>query len=187
MRLFLNDLAANAVGGLIGGAVVYFVIEHRLRLNLDRRRRTEVSRNILKALREELEHNREVARKLLKHLPEKALPYDAFELGGWTLVSQAPVVTTLEPQTIQTLFEAYRRLRGANEQHDLLLDLTYGPTGTLSAVLATTSVSGEAREGLERLEKRRQGLRDRLRRRVEVLEPDLDSALEAIRRELTVA
>jgi hypothetical protein len=183
----LSDIVANAIGGLVAAMVVYFVIEHRLRLNRERRHRAEVSRDILEALREELEHNREIAREMRTHLPEGALPYDAFELGGWTLVSQVPVVTTLEPQTVQTLFEAYRRLRGANEQHDLLLDLMYGPTGTLSAVLATTSITGESRDGLERLEKRRSGLRNRLIKRVETLEPYLDSALDEIRRELAVA
>lgn len=182
---YLGDIAVNAIGGLIAATVLYFVIEHRLRLRRERRHRVEISRDILETLREELEHNREVARQLSRHLPEGALPYDAFELGGWTLMSQVPVITTLEPQTVRKLFEVYRGLRGANEQHALLLDLMYGPTATLSTLFATSSMTGESSDGRERIEKRRAGLRDRLVRRVDALQPYLDSALQQIHQELS--
>jgi hypothetical protein len=184
----IGDIGEGFVSEFLAGALVaflaYIVIERRLRLRRDRQRRTEVSRIALKTLRDELAHNRELAKTMRENLPAGALPYLGFELGGWALVAQAPVFTTLEPSTVESLLDAYRRLRAANEQHALLFDLTYGATSALSFLLAGASESPETRRTFERIGDRRADLQRRLLSRVEDLSPIVDWAISEVDAEL---
>ena len=95
-------------------------------------------------------------------------------------MSQVPVLTVLDPGTTKSLVDAYVRLRAANDQHRLLFDFMYGPTGTLSYLIAGTSATPEGRLSFRRLEDRRNDLRDRLLRRVEELEPYVETALSQV-------
>jgi hypothetical protein len=181
---FGQQFAAELLAGTVVATAAYLVIERRLKLKQERRHARELSYDALEALRDELTHNRELATALRGSLPAGALPYLAFEVSGWEVVSQAPFLTSLEPATVKSLVGAYRRLRGANQQHAQLFDLTYGPTSTLSFVIAGASETPDMRKRFERLGERRDDLRQRLVKRVEDLLPHLDSALAHVDSEL---
>jgi hypothetical protein len=179
---FLSSTLAEVVGGGLVAVLLYFLIERRLRLNEERSRRAQVAAAVLSALRRELAHNGRVAEALREHLPRGDLPYERFETSGWALVSQVGGLTALDSATVRVLLDAYPRIRSANDQHELLVDLTYGATGAVTFVIARSSERG--RETFQRLDERRADLRGRLLRRVEELEPVLRDAIARVDAEL---
>ena len=184
----IPDFWQAVLSGLLVNVIVvsagYFVVERRLKLREDRANRVAISRDILKTVHDELAHNREVAASLIEHLPQGALPYLGFQVNGWTLIAQVPAFTALGPATIKSLLDAYLRFQDANEQHSLLLDFTYGSTGTLAFLIATSSPSPDGKTNLQRLEERRDDLRKRLLVRVTELKPHVDVALSTVQEEL---
>ena len=183
------EVLAEVIGGLLSGLIVailvYVAIERRFRLGQERAQRVELARDVLLAVRDELARNQQVVTALRTHLPEGTLPYTAFEVTGWELVSQSPVFTVLDPATTKALLEVYVRLRAANDQHALLLDLTYGPTSTLSFLIAQAAPQDQARQALRRIEERRTDLRNRLVRRVAELDSPLATAAKQVNDKLT--
>lgn len=165
-------------------SVAFFLIERRFRIREEQTKRTETAKGILRALRDELEHNSRIAESLRENLPKEALPYSGFQLNGWTLLSQVPAFTAISASTVNRLLDAYLRTRSANEQHALLFDLTYGATGALSFVIAGAAPGQEGRMTFQRLEERRDDLRKRLLHRVEELQPFLADALQEVEAEL---
>jgi hypothetical protein len=188
---FIWGAGGNIVAELIGvvasavvGIVIYLGIEHRLSIQRDRLSQRAIGQAILSALSDELSDNLRVAEGLQEYLPRNVLPYSAFEVNGWNLVSQVPAITTLEANAVKALVEAYGGLRSANEQHRLLFDFTYGGTAAISFVMAGTATTPEGRAAFQRIEDQRRDLRDRLIRRVENLIPTLRSTLSLVHEEL---
>jgi hypothetical protein len=180
---FASNALANFVGGGLATLVLLVLIEHRLHLRTDRRKRDETTFGILEAVRDELKHNAVVAEGLLEHLPEGSLPYARFETGGWGLVTQIAGGSGLQPDTVQKLLNTYVRAQSVNEQHGLLLDLTYGSTGAVAYLIAATSPEhGQA--GFKRFEERREDLRKRLEERVKDLAPQLAESTRLVEAEL---
>lgn len=180
----VGPFAAEAAAGIVVAAAAYFLIERRLQLRRDRAQRVEINRGFLAVVRGELERNLEAAEKMRQTLPRGDLPYEAFDLGAWSLLSQAPVLAVVSRDAVQSIVDTYVRLRAANDQHALLFDFNYGSTAALAVVIAGGSSAKGARSGYAQLEKQRDDLRERLSRRIEDLEPRLRTALTAVDREL---
>ena len=182
---FLGTTLGNVIAGVVVALAAYLLIERRLQLRRDRQRRAEVTEDILAAVRDELAYNKRVAEAMLANLPEGAITSAALEDTSWTLVSQVPVFTVLEPKTLEALLDTYLRVRTVNKQHALLFDFTYGPTAALSFLVASQSADGH--ESFQRLVRARDDLRARLLRRVEDLVPRLDEATRRVGEELRAA
>jgi hypothetical protein len=180
---FWSDVLSGTVADLIGGALVallaYALIERRLRLREDRARRAELTRAILAAVEDELHRNAGVADALIEHLPNGSLPYSRFGTESWPLVAQIPALTALDGRTVKALLATYILTREANEQHSLLLDLTYGATGAVAFLVASTSTESGA-SSFRRFDERRDDLRARLLRRVEDLRPHLQETARLV-------
>ncbi len=180
---FWLPLLVEVVSGAVFAALIYGVLEMRLHLRSDRKRRETTAAEILRAVSNELQYNASVAERLLEHLPEGSLPYARFETNGWELIRQVAGLSALSEKTVTALLETYARTRSANEQHGLLLDLTYGATGAVVSMIAASSPdNGQA--SFTRYEKHRQDLRDRLLRRAEDLKEKLPETRKLVEDEL---
>jgi hypothetical protein len=180
----LNSLAGELVGGAVVAYGTYRLIDARFHLRQERDQRAKISRGILRAIENELRRNIDAAQRLLKHLPERGLPYFGFETSGGALLSEVPALSTLNPATVQALLETYAQIRAADEQHQLLFDLTYGATGAISTLMAGSATTDAARDRIREIAARRDELRERLLERVRRLEPQLRDALASVEGDL---
>jgi hypothetical protein len=162
--------------------LAYLVIERRLHLRQERERREEVVGDVLEIVQRELEFNVTRAQALVAHLPRGQIPYPAFDANGWRLISQAPVLTAMHPDSLDILTKTYNRLRAANELYWEVYDLLNGSTAILAAFLATSEAADDP---LSRFDELRLGRRDRLVERIEELRPVLDEAVARVARDLS--
>lgn len=93
-------------------------------------------RSVFEVIRDEIHYDVGQAELIVERVPRGQIPYPAFSTDGWTLMSQAPVFSALEPGAIYLLVRLYSRLRTANELHAQMSDLSFGGTG----VLAVTAI-----------------------------------------------
>lgn len=183
---FGYQLVATVLANLAVAGMVFFFIERRFQLGAQRAQRAELAIDMLGAVKSELELNRQVAETMRVNLPKGVLPYTAFEVTGWDLLSQSQVFTALEAATTKPLVEVYGALRAANDQHAMLLDLMYGPTSALAFLTAQAAPRDHAENAMRRIDERRGDLRDRLLRRIEYLEPILSTTIDQIDTELAM-
>jgi hypothetical protein len=184
LRDLVSALIAELAAGLMLAALAYFYLESLLDVRRERKQRFALSRDFLAVVGDELKRNREARDVLEENLRRGALPYQAFEVGGWSLLSQAPVLTAVGRDTVKDLTHVYVKLRAANEQHALLFDFTYGSTGALSVLLAAGSMTPAARSGYAQIEARREDLKERLLKRIEDLREPLERAGDAVTTEV---
>lgn len=145
--IFDGDFAAGLLSNFIAGAAIvllaYLFIERRLHLRQEQREREdqrtardELVRAVLGELKRELEYDADQAAQLVGVADEPGLPIPLFDVNGWTLLSQAPVLAAMRPETLEALVNTYNRLRLANERYAVVYDLLFGPT----AILAVTTI-----------------------------------------------
>jgi hypothetical protein len=117
------------------------------------------------------------------------LPNTGFDVNGWALVTQAHVLTTLRPTTIDALMHVYNRMRSANDHRELLGDLTYGQSALgIATAIANTSVEHSVLPApvatlRDRFEEHVGELRGALVGRLDDLKPLLDNAIDAVEQE----
>jgi hypothetical protein len=195
---FGTDVLSGFLGGLASSLVAlylaYLFVDSRL--HLKQRREDETQREAareemrtasLTAVHHELESAAALTQTLLAELPTGGIPYPGYDLTGWPLVSQAPVFTTLKPDTISALTHAYNRMSSANEQLAFLTDLNHGPTAILVNTVLADSLDKQtplAEKAYEMFVNHRDKTRELLVDRVGDVKTAIDGAIDAVESEL---
>ncbi len=189
--------------GLLSGAIVlglgYLVVDERLRLKqrADEEqdaagRRAELRSSALAIVEAELTYGASLLQTWRTVLTGSAddLPHPGFEINGWYLVTQGPVLAALRPQTSDLLMGVYNRMRTANDQLAFLADLTYGQSALSFAIARATGSDHHGvpntpmiAELVQLYETHRERRRADLVWRLENLKPLLDDAIDAVERE----
>jgi hypothetical protein len=105
-------------------------------------------------------------------------------LHGWTLVSQVPVFTAIDPDTIDKLMRAYARMPTADELYRHYDDLMYGATAVLAVeTIESMDAAKKEAEG-KKFNAHRKVVGERLVERVNELRPHLEDAIARLRAEL---
>lgn len=114
------------------------------------------------------------------------LPTPGFDVNGWYLVTQAHVLTTLKPATVDLLIHVYNRMRTCNDVLEQLGDITYGPTAfQYAATLAGASdhhgvIIGPVATLRDAFEAHHSTQREGFVSRLDDLNPLLDRAIDAV-------
>lgn len=161
--------------------LAYLLIERRLHLREERMKREEVVRDVLEIISLELRHDLKVADQLTTNLAEGYLSHPPFDVNGWTFISQAPVLTALESDTLEGLTKAYNRLRIANELYWEISDLRDGATAALVHLLGT---SEEARKPLGQFYNLRDQRTEQFVVKVQELRPVVERVAAHVERQL---
>jgi hypothetical protein len=189
-------LAAVLAGAVLLG-VGYVLIDRRLSLGERAERgREEAEREsalrdaALRIAKGELQFVAARTKTYANAISNGKVPYPAFDTNGWTLLTQAHVLATIQTQTAEDLMSAYNRVRSTNEQIAEFADLTLGSTAAiLAASLAGSSdESGNfpplVEQTYQNYERRKADLEKALVARLGDLRHRVDAAIDAIEREL---
>ena len=122
-----------------------------------------------------------------KAISEDNVPHPPFDSNGWTLLSQASVLATMQPKTAEALMNAYNRVRSANVQMEEVADIT---TGRTAAVVHASVAQAVTRRGnllpladqmYAQYQQRRADLREAsLAARLSDLRQHVDEAIDAV-------
>lgn len=178
---FVDAFLAELLSGGILAAIVYVIVDRRLKRAERREAQAELVGDVLREVQRELEYAAEQGAVLLKHAPRDELPVPLFDVNGWTLLLQADVLTALEPDTLEALVRTYNRLRTANALYDLVYDMLAGRTAVLRHGLAALT-----REAVAGFEQHKKDQTDALVDRVKELLPQVGQARVLIARDLAV-
>jgi hypothetical protein len=183
---FWQDVAANVVAGavilLAGAFVIERILERRDRKE-ERQKRKEAA---LKSVLAELEYNQGQLEDLRTSIAESQAETVnvLFLVHGWDLIRQESVLTTLQGETIEGLFAAYRTFHVVNDVHKLVFDHFHGATATLIEFDAI--LRGRLPQARHEYEKHKLWYLRQVKTVLDALEPEeiLDDAITQVRVEL---
>jgi hypothetical protein len=117
----------------------------------------------------------------------EGVPFPLFDIGYWDVLAQAAIFTTLKEETVAALTHAYNRMGSANDQCKALADLSHGSTGLLAhAMFAGRMDDPQVAEIHDQYIEFRDDTRLKLLDRLANLMPHLESAIDAVERELGI-
>jgi hypothetical protein len=192
---FLSSFLADAFAGLVVVGLGYWFVDKKLHLRdrRDRQDEAEAERaanrtHVLKAVVGELHSNMAQLDRVVRALKNRdGVPFPLFDVSMWTVLSQAPVFTTLHRRTVTAAIHAYNRMVTANDQCKFLGDMTYGST----ALLATSFFAGrmgdaQVREVHDQFRQSLDDTNSALLARLTDLKPHLEAAIDAVEAEIGV-
>jgi hypothetical protein len=194
------DFGIQVAAGFVVGAILlflgYLVIDRRLHLKErhDRAEREETDRgrireHVLTHVLDELMSNAAALPIWKKALSANDLgvPYPGFDVAGWSLISQAPALLSLEKTTISSLAHAYYRLQSANEMLKEVADICYGSSSLLARIFTAPWIENpRVEETYRKFQAQRDQMRSELVARLDNLKPRIDDAIDAVERELDI-
>lgn len=122
---FTSNFVADVIVAFIFGIVVTKLLERKDKTNelIENKKKSREKLQLAAVmLWDEIEHNRNQLKILIKELPRRNIPYPAVEISAWEVVDKKIVIDGLKVKDVKALLYIYNRMKTINSMYSIIID-----------------------------------------------------------------